>query len=138
MIIKFKRLHPEAKAPVRAHDGDAGWDLTACDFDHSEDVTKFHTGIAVEIPPGFFGLLRPRSSMSKTCYAMASSGVIDAGYRGEISIPLREIGGGCSTYKIGDRICQLVILPLPEVEFVEAEELSASQRGTGGFGSTGK
>jgi dUTP pyrophosphatase len=104
------------------------------------NVHNFHTGIAVEIPPGHFGLLRPRSSIRNSPYLMASSGVIDSGYRGEIIIPLRKVEsdeGDCSHY-IGQRICQLVILPLPEVEFEETAELSESVRGTGGFGSTGK
>ncbi len=137
MKIKFKKLHPDAKPPTRAKAGDAGWDLTCIDWQCAgSDVMFFKTGIAVEIPEGYFGLLRPRSSMARTVYSVATSGVIDSGYRGELIFPLRSTGLG-SHYESGDRICQLIILPLPDVEMVEVEELSETERGTGGFGSTG-
>jgi dUTP pyrophosphatase len=136
MNIHFKKLQPDAVSPSRAHPDDAGWDLTLARLAITNGVWYCSTGIAVEIPLGYFGLLRPRSSLAKKRYVMASSGVIDAGYRGEIVIPLREVGHGDS-YEIGDRICQLIILPLPDVAFVEQAELSETVRGTGGFGSTG-
>jgi dUTP pyrophosphatase len=98
----------------------------------------FQTGVAVEIPPGYFGLLRPRSSICKTGYLFASSGIIDSGYRGEIGVPLRWMGNGVDTYRVGDRIAQLVILPLPAVSFVQVDKLSESVRGEGGFGSSGR
>lgn len=140
MTISFKKLYPDAVAPTRARDGDAGFDLTCHTIEDTETpVLKFRTGIAVEIPTGYFGLLRPRSSICKTGYLMASSGVIDSGYRGEIMIPLRYIWHpNAVRYQPGDRVCQLIILPLPQVHFVEVQELSPSERGDGGFGSTGK
>ena len=96
------------------------------------------TGIALEIPSGYVGLLFPRSSVSRTCLSLANSvGVVDSGYRGEIMLKF-----GCSStlscYKVGDRIGQLIIMPYPQVQFEQVEELSDSDRGEGGFGSTGE
>jgi dUTP pyrophosphatase len=86
MKIKFKKLHPDAKPPTRARHGDAGWDLTCHGIRALDGNTvTFGTGIAVEIPEGYFGLLRPRSSIRTTDYVMATSGVIDSGYRGGIN-----------------------------------------------------
>ena len=98
------------------------------------------TGIAVEIPPGYFGAIFPRSSIRNTPLILSNCvGVIDSGYRGEIVFSFRWVNtADGAQYKPGDRIGQLVILPLPEVEFEEVLVLSNSQRGTGGFGSTGK
>ena len=139
--IKFKKLHPAAVTPTRATDGSAGWDLTAsewacvnCGFDNNL-YAMYHTGIAVEIPAGYMGLLFPRSSCFKRGLSLANSvGVIDSDYRGEICF----IYKGCGMYQKGDRIGQLVIVPCPDVELVEVEELSQTERGQGGFGSTGK
>ena len=141
MKIRFKKLHPNAKPPTRAKEGDAGWDLTCTHIEaKGSGLFLFHTGIAVEIPPGYFGLIRPRSSVCNTIYQFASSGVIDSGYRGELIVPMRFMHGSewANTYNLGDRISQLLILPLPEVTFKEAETLSETDRGNGGFGSTGK
>lgn len=138
MIVFFKKVTKSAIAPVRAHPDDAGWDLfyDSCEPEKS-GVFNFHTGIAVQIPTGYFGLLRPRSSIRNTVFGMASSGIIDSGYRGEIIIPLRVVGHG-GAYQPGDKICQLVVLPLPDVKFIETDKLDQTDRGTGGFGSTGK
>ena len=96
------------------------------------------TGIALEIPAGFVGLLLPRSSVSKTSMALANSvGVIDSGYRGEIMLKYRQVGDKNPIYRAGDRVGQLMIIPYPKVEFIEADELSTTDRGSGGFGSTG-
>jgi len=137
--IKIKKLHPNAVIPVYAKDGDAALDL------HATEIMKdkygnyvYLTGIALEIPMGFVGLLLPRSSVSKTSLALANSvGVIDSGYRGEIMLKYRHVNNLNTAYKIGDRVGQLMIIPHPKIEFIEAEELSTTERGDGGFGSTG-
>lgn len=137
--IKFKKLHPAAKAPYRATVGSAGFDLTATskeviDLHH----TRFGTGLAVEIPAGHVGLVFPRSSCYKQGMLLSNCvGVIDSDYRGEITaIFLGTSVEHC--YNIGDRICQLVIMPIPEVEFIESEELTDTERGISGYGSTGR
>ncbi len=100
----------------------------------------YGTGLAVEIPEGHFGAIFQRSSVKDTCLSLSNAvGVIDSGYRGEIRFVFRRNWTDeADPYKVGDRIGQLVILPLPAVEFEEASELSPSPRGDGGFGSTGK
>tara|TARA_R100000152_G_C6772403_1_gene199282 strand:- start:1135 stop:1569 length:435 start_codon:yes stop_codon:yes gene_type:complete len=143
MQVKIKKLHPNAVIPKYAKDGDAALDLvaTTMDLDNFRNVT-YGTGLSVEIPDGYVGLLFPRSSVSKTGLGLANSvGVIDSGYRGEIMLKYRffrnlKIFAG-NNPKVGDRVGQLMIIPHPKVEFIEVEELSNSDRGTGGFGSTG-
>lgn len=142
-IIRFKTLYPDAVPPMRAVSGDAGWDLSAHSLKKLDmnGTVMFLTGIAVEMPPGYFGLLRPRSSICKSGMVFNSSGVIDSGYRGEIGVPMRIIATpelSSSYYEKGSRIAQLIILPLPDVSFVQVDSLSDSERGAGGFGSTGK
>jgi len=138
--IRFKRVHPDA-LPKRPRAGDAGFDLKAMIMSKdNEYYVEYDTGIAVEIPEGFVGLLFPRSSISKYNHDMANSvGVIDAGYRGTIKIRFRklDITEHDRFYKIGDKIAQLVIVPLPHVEFEEAKDLSHTDRDGAGFGSTG-
>lgn len=146
--VKFKKLHPYAVIPARATDGSAGWDLTAHklinidsvgeEFENYTGMIKFKTGIAVEIPPGYVGLVFPRSSLFKTGMDLTNCvGVIDSDYRVEIAFVFRVVDIG-KKYDIGDRIGQLVIIPCPAVEMVEVDELSQTERGQGGFGSTGK
>lgn len=137
MKVKIKKLHQDAVIPSYAKDGDAGMDLTAVDVSASNGHITYHTGLAIEIPRWHVGLLFPRSSVYKTGQSLSNCvGVIDSGYRGEIMMKytLSPIG---QDYKIGDRIGQIVILPYPKVEFEEVEELTSSQRGVGGFGSSG-
>ena len=136
--IRFKKLDPEAKAPYQATPGSAGFDLTAVTKTIDEKML-FHygTGIAVEIPAGHVGLVFPRSSIYKERMTLTNCvGVIDSDYRGEIKAVFS--GNGAGGYKTGDRIAQLVIVPIPAVTFVEAEELTETERGAGGYGSTGK
>jgi dUTP pyrophosphatase len=139
--VNFKKLHPSALTPCYAKQGDAGMDLTATSV-ISEDPFEivYGTGIAVEIPEGYVGLVFPRSSIRKYDIALKNSvGVIDAGYRGEIQATFHKKRGVVSKkYEVGDRICQIIILPFPSVRFMEKDELSDSERGTGGHGSTGK
>ena len=144
MNIKFKRLSEKAIAPVKAHATDAGFDLTCTGItteinERGQLIIVYHTGIAVEIPEGYFGALVPRSSISnKTLTLTNCIGVIDAGYRGEVIAKMKTTTDVVpSVYNEGERFAQLLILPVPEVQFEEAQELSESDRGEGGYGSTG-
>jgi dUTP pyrophosphatase len=140
MQVKFKKLHNKAVIPSYATAGDAGLDMVAVDLlDYTEQVV-YMTGIAVEIPEGHVGLLFPRSSIRKYQLSLSNSvGVIDSGYRGEVQFTFNKTAGPASyKYKIGERIGQLMIIPYPIIEAVEVNELSDSERGEGGFGSTGK
>ena len=140
MQVKFKKLHNNAVIPSYATAGDAGLDMVAVDLMDSIEQVVYMTGIAVEIPEGHVGLLFPRSSIRKYQLSLSNSvGVIDSGYRGEIQFTFNKTSGPASQkYKIGERIGQLVIIPYPIIEAVEVDELSDSERGEGGFGSTGK
>jgi len=138
--VKFKKLHPSAITPCYAKQGDAGMDLTATEIINEEVFqVVYGTGISVEIPEGFVGLVFPRSSIRKYDIALTNSvGVIDSGYRGEIQVTFHKKRGVASNkYEIGDRVCQLMIIPFPPVKFIEVDDLSDSERGTGGHGSTG-
>lgn len=139
MEVKFKKLSPDAIAPIQATDGAAGFDLTAIGMDWLDSKTiKYHTGIAVEIPPGHVGYVFPRSSCYKRGMALTNCvGVIDSDYRGEITFVFRK-NRRDDNYHYGERIAQLIVMPIPAVEFIEVEELSDTVRGTGGYGSTGK
>lgn len=155
MKLKIKRLNPDAILPSYAKPGDAGLDITATDEGQntvSEDgymYREYGTGLAVEIPAGHVGLIFPRSSISKTALSLCNSvGVIDSGYRGEIKFRFRidmapalvsnSKISRAMVYKKGDKIGQLIVMPYPTVEVEEVSELSDSERGTGGFGSTGQ
>jgi dUTP pyrophosphatase len=135
--IKFRRLDT-AVIPTRANPGDAGLDLTATSVSFDEGKYTYGTGLAVEIPEGYVGLLFPRSSINTTGLHLANSvGVIDSGYRGEIKAVFYS-HSSVESYQIGDRVAQLVILPCPQFEVEEVEELPDSVRGAQGFGSSGK
>lgn len=143
--IKFKKLHPSAKVPTKATPGAAGFDLYAfliepCDVFPGE-VVSISSGVCVEIPYGFEAQVRGRSGLlMKHGIYVPQTGTIDSDYRGEVRVPLSrtdEFGRGY-TVSNGDRIAQLVIAPVPDVEFVEVEELSDTARGQDGFGSTGR
>ena len=138
MKVKIKKLSPEAVIPTYAKEGDAGMDLviTVIKGETEWDIS-YGFGISMEIPKGFMGLVFPRSSIRKTDLLLSNSvGVIDSGYRGEIQTTFKKTGG--AVYKIGDRGAQIIIMPHPIVDFVEVEELTNTERGEGGFGSTGK
>ena len=138
--VKIKRLHKDAVIPTYAKDGDAGMDLVATEVisNTTFDVT-YGTGIAMEIPKGYVGLIFPRSSVRKYDLSLSNCvGVIDSGYRGEIQATFKKTQGLDSmSYKKGDRIAQIIILPFPKITFVEVDELTQTDRGEGGFGSTG-
>lgn len=139
MKVKVKKLVENAVIPTYAKPGDAGLDLTATSIEIKDDKVTYGCGLAIEIPQGFVGLLFPRSSNSKKDLLLTNSvGVIDSGYRGEITAVFKKIEYVAETYKVGERFAQLVILPYPGIELEEAEELSVTERGSGGYGSTGK
>ena len=141
MKVRIKKLSETAVIPTYAKDGDAGMDLVITSIiARSEGDITYGFGIALEIPYGFVGLVFPRSSIRKTDLSLTNSvGVIDSGYRGELQTTFRKHKGVASTkYEVGDRIAQIMIIPHPEVEFNEVNELSNTERGEGGFGSTGK
>jgi dUTP pyrophosphatase len=141
MKVKIKRLAPNAVIPTYSKEGDAGMDLVATKIlsDTTFDIT-YGIDLAMEIPNGFVGLVFPRSSIRKYDLILSNSvGVIDSGYRGEIQATFKKTNGLDSiSYNIGDRIAQIMIIPHPPIEFDEVDELSDTQRGEGGFGSTGK
>ena len=160
MKVKIKKLNPNAVIPSYAHDGDAGMDLTA--VSKSEDEygnIVYGTGLAFEIPKGCVGLLFPRSSNAKKDLALSNAvGVLDSTYRGEVTFKFKrqlkivekEISIDAysriverdfdeyASYECGDRIGQIIIFPYPTIEFEEVDELSETERGEGGYGSTGK
>jgi dUTP pyrophosphatase len=142
MIVKIKKLHENAVIPAYAKPGDAGLDLTATSVVTDEyGNVVYGTGLAIEIPFGYAGLLFPRSSNSKTdLYLTNHVGVVDSGYRGEIMFKYRPLDGilNSKIYQVGERVGQIVILPYPAVSFEEVEQLSNTERGEGGYGSTGK
>ena len=133
MKIRFKKLHPAAVMPKRATDGAAGFDLTAVTCRYVDNGKVFYdTGIAVEIPAGYVGLVFQRSSVHKTGLMLCNAvGVIDADYRGCIQFVFRIGYGSCLPYQVGDRIGQIVFVPIPDVELVEADELSETARCAG-------
>jgi len=143
MKVKIQKISPLAQVPTYAKEGDAGMDVMATSIisDTPTQIT-YGLGIALEIPNGFVGLVFPRSSIRKTDLSLSNSvGVIDSGYRGELQATFNKVAGDGylrERYLIGDRIAQIMIIPHPPIEFEEADELSDTERGDGGFGSTGK
>lgn len=161
--VKIKKLSQDAVVPTYAKHGDAGMDLTATSktYDDNGNVV-YGTSLAFEIPHGYVGLLFPRSSNTKKDLLLGNSvGVLDSGYRGEVffkfkpsldfwnfdesqenavfetaSDEYRDYAVGVEFYNVGDRIGQIIIIPIPQVNFIEVDELSSSDRGVGGFGST--
>ena len=137
MKININRLHRNAVKPIRATKGDAGADLTAVRMTLVGGRVICDTGLAFEIPEGYFGLLVPRSSCHKKDLTMpASLGVIDSGYRGSVQVVFKRHGS--NIYNVGERVAQLIILPCELASFSFTEELSDSERGSNGFGHTGK
>lgn len=145
MQVKIKKLDKSAVIPSYAKHGDAGMDIAAISKSYDEHGNVVYgTGLAFEIPNGYAGFLFPRSSNTKKDLILGNSvGVVDSGYRGEVVFKFRSTVNndhdyvyGLEEYEIGDRIGQIIILPVPKIEFIEVDELSNSDRGVGGFGST--
>jgi dUTP pyrophosphatase len=139
--LPVRRLRPDAAIPARAYAGDAGFDLAACERVGlgPGERAPVPTGLAVAIPEGFAGFVQPRSGLAARngLTIVNTPGLIDSGYRGELVVMLlntdREVP---FVVEPGMRIAQLVVLPVPEVELVEVDELPASERGVRGFGSS--
>lgn len=152
MQLKFTKLDPNAVTPVKSTDGAAGFDLVAISAHTEQGVMKCRTGLAVAIPKGYAGFLFPRSSIVNTRHMLANAvGVIDSDYRGEIIANFTMNGRSAyylyknwadhragRMYENGDRVVQLVIMPVPDFELVEVASLDDTERGAGGFGSTGR
>lgn len=137
-VMKVKKLDPRAKLPLRAHPTDSGADLFALEHTvlPARTVVKVRTGIAVELPENTSGIIWGKSSVeSKGIKAMA--GLVDAPYRGELLVCMYNLNDTDFVFEAGQKVAQLVVLPTLYPAFVEAEELSGTARGSGGFGSTG-
>lgn len=140
MQIKVKKLHQDAKVPAYAHEGDAGMDLFVL-----EDMmlvpgrpTKVRTGVAMEIPEGYAGLIWDRSGLSTSQGVKTLGGVIDSGYRGEVLVGMINASLAPYTVRAGEKVAQLLIQQVERAEILEVADLSQTVRGEGGFGSTGK
>ncbi len=139
MKLKVKKINPDAKLPLYGHKGDAGMDLfSSLEYILQKgEVYAVPTGIKVEIPEGYVGLIWDKSGVSlKGVHRLA--GVVDAGYRGEIKVVMVNLSPEPFVIENGMKIAQLLIQPIADVEVVEVEDLEDSSRGEGGFGSTGK
>jgi len=143
--LKVKKLHPYAKMPERATEDSACFDVstTGSDFmsegEEDDSVVIYNTGLAFEVPKNHTMLIFPRSSVYKTGQMLANGvGVLDSDYRGELKVLMKVVSGRLEIYNPGDRVAQIMILPLPKVEIQEVNTLSETVRGDGGFGSTGK
>lgn len=144
MKLKIKRLKDSAIMPIKVTDGSAAIDLTSIEITQELNecgqlLLVYHTGLAMEIPTGYFGLLVPRSSISKKSLMLVTgASIIDSDYRGEITAKFRSTTDVVpSIMKPGERFAQLIILPLPDYQIEESFELSQTARGEGGYGSTG-
>jgi len=150
MKVKIKRLKQGTKVPHYSTDGAAGLDFYAQDIKYVYEESKhqysldklkyleYGTGIAIEIPPGHVGLMFPRSSITEKELSLGNSvGVIDSDYRGEIKFRFKkDTAFSTSEYKVGEKIGQLLIIPIPAIELLEVNELTDTKRSSGGFGST--
>jgi dUTP pyrophosphatase len=139
MIIKFKILNNVVSIPTRAKKGDAGMDVRSAQAGtiSAGSYLDFKTGIAMQLPEGYYGQFASRSGLAIKHNVTAFSGVIDNGYRGEMIVRLRNHGHKDFRVEVGDRIAQLIILPYLEANGVEVMELDDTDRGSDGFGSTG-
>ena len=141
VLVKVKKLDPNAVIPSYSKVGDAGMDLTITkEIENTSFSVSYGFGIAMEIPKGYVGLIFPRSSVRNQDLILSNCvGVIDSGYRGELQATFKKTQGLDSVkYKVGERGAQIIILPYPTIYMTEVPELSETERGTGGFGSTGK
>lgn len=141
MKVKIKKLNNKAVIPKYAKNQDAGLDITATSKHYEEKNTIYGTGLSIEIPEGYVGLLFPRSSLSNYDLSLSNHvGVVDSGYRGEILFKFKrtDLQMFSKEYEPGDRIGQILIIPYPKIEFEEVNELSGSERGQSGYGSSGR
>ena len=143
MQVKIKKLHEKAVIPQYAKDGDAGVDLTITDIEEKNEFYEVKFGLAIEIPQGYFGMIVSRSGVTKMNHMLKNGvGIIDSGYRGELVARFKKVkfedGSQEKIYQVGERAAQLLIIPYPQIIFKEVEELSETERGGTGFGSSGK
>lgn len=140
MKVKVKKLNENAVIPKYAKDGDAGMDLVATSVTENDLYIEYDTGLAFEIPEGYVGLVFPRSSLSKYHLSLANAvGVVDSGYRGSVTARFKKTldQAHANKYNVGDKIAQIIIMPYPTIEFEETDSLSSTERGAGGYGSSG-
>lgn len=140
MNVKVKKLNENAVVPKYAKPGDAGLDLTAVSKSTEGRNVVYGTGLSIEIPDGYVGLLFPRSSLTNYDLSLGNHvGVVDSGYRGELLFKFKrtDLQAFAKEYQVGDRVGQLLIMPYPKVELVEVKELAESVRGKSGYGSSG-
>jgi dUTP pyrophosphatase len=140
MQIRYKKLSPSIKDPQVAYDGDVAFDLyTREDIELAPgEWKKIPSGLALEIPEGYAGLIWDKSGLSNNYALKMLGGVIDSGYRGEVMIGVINLGKEIYHFKAGDKVAQMIIQKVEHPQFVETEELSDSDRGEKGFGSSGK
>lgn len=133
------QLDEGAYMPEKAHDLDAGFDIrTPVEVSVGYlGSSVIDTGVHIEIPKGYVGFLKSKSGLNVK-YSLCGEGVIDAGYTGSIKVKLYNYSADSYTFEKGDKIIQLVLLPIPEVELTQVESLDETERGNGGFGSTGR
>lgn len=137
VLLKIKKIHPDAVLPSYAKSGDAAMDVVAIRRDEEKDFVEYGTGLALEVPKGYVCLIFPRSSVTKKNQMLKNSvGILDSGYRGELILRFHKTGD--NIYNIGERVGQIMVLPHPYIMVKEVSELSETERGEGGFGSTGK
>ena len=145
MDVKICKLSEDAVIPTYAHSGDAGMDVVATSVNVTDDYIEYGTGLSFEVPEGYCMLIFPRSSNSKKDLILANSvGILDSTYRGELKLRFKKcyqpvIYGlvARTVYDVGDKVGQIMILPYPQINFTEVDSLSETERGDGGFGSTG-
>ncbi len=143
LVLKFQLHYPDMAVPKKAHNTDAGVDLTCMAVEQKgERVFFLDTGVSLEPPAGYYTELYPRSSMAKSEFVQANSvGIIDGDYRGRVLMPVRYLGSGdplaAALALVGQRVGQLVLKKMENYEVQVVSELNNTQRGTGGFGSTG-
>ena len=142
MKLSFKRIHPDAVLPSYAHEGDAGMDVRSVQALTIQPGRRalVKTGLVAEIPSGYEIQVRPRSGLAfkHGVTVLNSPGTVDSGYRGEIGVILSNFGDEPFPVSVGDRIAQLVVSPVTQAEISQTSDVSSSERGEGGFGSTGK
>jgi dUTP pyrophosphatase len=136
MKIKIKKLHPNAIIPKYMHSDDAGMDLYAMSVEIKDRYVEYKTGLSFELPKNYVMLVFPRSSITDKDLIMKNCvGVLDSGFRGELKLRFKKEGD--DIYNAGERIAQILIIPYPNIEFEESENLSEGSRGQNGLGSTG-
>ena len=137
--VKIRKVHPDAVIPFRAHATDAGMDVTAISMEMTEDYVEYDTGLQFQLPEGYAMLIFPRSSNSKKDLLLCNSvGILDAGYTGNLKLRFK-LTTEVYTEKIynpGDKVGQIMLIPYPEINFIETEVFNETERGDGGFGST--